>query len=639
MSADIKKVEKVETKVKEKIEIEEERRNSDAEMYKLENNIKYKLRISNGDGNCLFRSVSYALYDNEERHVEIRSEIVDHITENWAQMNEIINGYRVSAEVKSNEKPKEPYNNAGEYAEQMKTDGEYGTDIEISQIPDIYKRRVNLYQLKNDETASKKNEIEGRQLNLMWTINSSSENLVAKEDINLLFSNSRNNGHFDNLKIIPKQKIYEMKIVENKKVKNIEVENKSSTKEKVEKKTAEKKKVKNKSAVKKEVKNDLVDNKLAENNKCRKNKKVNENNSQTLKIEMINIKNEIINTDHVNKFKTILKQDESENTLVPVEDLNHLKEEKLSKELTVNCHPICNKRKFINIENDENNTDEMKKIKMNNNEKKCIEGENETIISENDKCIEGENETIISKNENDKNETVELKSYKDEINDIKIDENKEARNVDIIFLNERNDTNFGSVEMVLNNNEHKKDAIKNEYEPTNCNDLNEIENSKLQSELTHDENAKNTNKADNNEEVLNDIYEFESEKETEKIESFHEYLRDTNTTSTEKKFIEENFSINNKMSRQCTNDKLYFNNVVQLSKNVIRCKKEVSELSSDVSYSAIDSKVTVIGEGNVKIECNTKKETSNVQNIENEIKKKIYSKTVRQYKKNIIVKN
>lgn len=74
------------------------------------------------------------------------------------------------------------------------------------------------------------------------------------------------------------------------------------------------------------------------------------------------------------------------------------------------------------------------------------------------------------------------------------------------------------------------------------------------------------------------MYEFESEKETKKIESFHEYLKYAKTTSTERKYIEENFSINNKMSRQCTNDKLYFNNVVQLSKNVLRCKKKFLNL-------------------------------------------------------------
>lgn len=461
-------------------------------MYKLKNNITYKLQKTKGDGNCLFRSISYALYDNEESHVKIRSDIVDHITEKWGEMKEIMNFYRVSAVVENNEKPKEPYKDAGEYATEMKRNGEYGTDIEISQVPDIYNRRVNLYQLKTNETESKKNEINGCQLKLMWTINSSCNKSVVTEDINLLFSNSRNNGHFDNLKIISKQKVstiktveknktenkssekkkVENKLAEKKEIQTKKVENKTLDNKKVEKKTAEKKKVKNKSAENKIFENDLIENKYTENEESRKMKEVEENHKQTLEVEMINIENEIINSDHFNNLKIITEKDESENTIASVEDLNCLEDKKLLNKLGVVCHKKCNKRKIANIENDENNTDEIRSFKMHNT---------------GSKSIAGRNESTISKIKYYKNETVEPNSNKYEINEINIDKNKETNKEDFLHLNEKSDTNFDKGEFILSNEEDVCLTF-------NCNELNKIENGKLRSELTHDGNMKTANK-------------------------------------------------------------------------------------------------------------------------------------------------
>lgn len=50
---------------------------------------KYEINITNinelnvkGDGNCLFRCISYMLYDSEEYHVIIRNKIIDYAQDN-----------------------------------------------------------------------------------------------------------------------------------------------------------------------------------------------------------------------------------------------------------------------------------------------------------------------------------------------------------------------------------------------------------------------------------------------------------------------------------------------------------------------------------------------------------------------------
>jgi hypothetical protein len=37
------------------------------------------------DGNCLFRALSFAIYENQTKHFLIRNQVVDHIINNWEQ--------------------------------------------------------------------------------------------------------------------------------------------------------------------------------------------------------------------------------------------------------------------------------------------------------------------------------------------------------------------------------------------------------------------------------------------------------------------------------------------------------------------------------------------------------------------------
>ncbi|XP_043469669.1 uncharacterized protein PF11_0213-like [Leptopilina heterotoma] len=52
---------------------------------------KLKLKEVEGDGNCLFRSLSYALYNNEDKHKDLRNQVVQFTLDNWAQFKEQLN--------------------------------------------------------------------------------------------------------------------------------------------------------------------------------------------------------------------------------------------------------------------------------------------------------------------------------------------------------------------------------------------------------------------------------------------------------------------------------------------------------------------------------------------------------------------
>ena len=42
-----------------------------------------------GDGNCLFRAISFCLYGNEGRHSELRSLAINNVTEKWTAYKDI----------------------------------------------------------------------------------------------------------------------------------------------------------------------------------------------------------------------------------------------------------------------------------------------------------------------------------------------------------------------------------------------------------------------------------------------------------------------------------------------------------------------------------------------------------------------
>ncbi|XP_028178305.1 OTU domain-containing protein 1 [Ostrinia furnacalis] len=82
-----------------------------------------------GDGNCMFRSVSYCVYGTQERHREIRMRVVDRIVANWHWYKDFIigdtsYGWRMQS--------------SSDYRRQMSRDGEYAGHVELHCVSEIF---------------------------------------------------------------------------------------------------------------------------------------------------------------------------------------------------------------------------------------------------------------------------------------------------------------------------------------------------------------------------------------------------------------------------------------------------------------------------------------------------------------------
>lgn len=82
-----------------------------------------------GDGNCLFRSVSFSLYGTQERHREIRMRVVERIENNWSRYKDFIIGdtsYGLNVL------------DAQDYKKLMSRDGEYAGHVELHCISELF---------------------------------------------------------------------------------------------------------------------------------------------------------------------------------------------------------------------------------------------------------------------------------------------------------------------------------------------------------------------------------------------------------------------------------------------------------------------------------------------------------------------
>lgn len=82
-----------------------------------------------GDGNCLFRSVSYCLFRTQERHREIRLRVVDRVVNNWHRYKDFIIGDRSYG---LNIRDQWDYRNL------MSRDGEYAGHVELHCVGELY---------------------------------------------------------------------------------------------------------------------------------------------------------------------------------------------------------------------------------------------------------------------------------------------------------------------------------------------------------------------------------------------------------------------------------------------------------------------------------------------------------------------
>ena len=80
-----------------------------------------------GDGSCLFRALSYLLFGNEERHLQIRVEIVEYIMGRWEE-------YQMrTCDVVGN-----PYTTCHDYEQAMTRRETYGSACEIQAASEIF---------------------------------------------------------------------------------------------------------------------------------------------------------------------------------------------------------------------------------------------------------------------------------------------------------------------------------------------------------------------------------------------------------------------------------------------------------------------------------------------------------------------
>lgn len=121
-----------------------------------------------GDGACLFRSLSYVMYNTEDRHQEIRRRIVNYVVANWSRF-----AYSTLDVSKGTE---QPYRSAQQYFDDMIKPNTFGTYTEIVAAADIFPYTFHIYN-------------KGRLI-----LNVGAPNTPVK---NLNFSGDFGSGHFD----------------------------------------------------------------------------------------------------------------------------------------------------------------------------------------------------------------------------------------------------------------------------------------------------------------------------------------------------------------------------------------------------------------------------------------------------------
>lgn len=124
-----------------------------------------------GDGSCMFRALAYLIHGDENRHLEVRKQIVDHIYNNWDKYGMLTaNRYE------------QPYANAEAYRRDMMNPRTFGTTIEIWVASDIFDYAFEVYH-NNKLYIDPKENLESRN------------NLKPVK--RLKFSGPLSSGHFD----------------------------------------------------------------------------------------------------------------------------------------------------------------------------------------------------------------------------------------------------------------------------------------------------------------------------------------------------------------------------------------------------------------------------------------------------------
>jgi hypothetical protein len=95
----------------------------------------FEIEVQDGDGNCLFRSFSQQVYGVADHHELVRLKCIDYVESQAGYFKDFI-------ETKSEGEPKE---SVADYCERMRQLGEWGGEIEIRAMCEIYGRPVEIY--------------------------------------------------------------------------------------------------------------------------------------------------------------------------------------------------------------------------------------------------------------------------------------------------------------------------------------------------------------------------------------------------------------------------------------------------------------------------------------------------------------
>ncbi|XP_072764043.1 uncharacterized protein [Anoplolepis gracilipes] len=130
----------------------------------------FRVRKIYGDGNCMFRAISYILWRNEEEHQSLRAMVVRHIRDNWREY-----GSFVMAEWNISDRQ--------EYYDYMNPVGTFASELECTVATKLHRMNLSIYR----ELAG------GYELELVFhnSVN------INYETARLLFTGCSENGHYD----------------------------------------------------------------------------------------------------------------------------------------------------------------------------------------------------------------------------------------------------------------------------------------------------------------------------------------------------------------------------------------------------------------------------------------------------------
>ena len=138
---------------------------------------KEKLRVIPivGDGNCLYRALSYALYGNQIYHVQIRQNITNYVCDNYDIYEQSLNATCFDY----------PYKDAEHYKKHMGAEGILGTDFQVAMFANLYEIKIQLYRM---------NETSGYEQSYQFDPIDSPD---VKPVIKILFTGDKRDGHFE----------------------------------------------------------------------------------------------------------------------------------------------------------------------------------------------------------------------------------------------------------------------------------------------------------------------------------------------------------------------------------------------------------------------------------------------------------